>query len=233
MTLSILIAEDSATNRLLFSMTLARLGHKADIAVNGREALVFFRARPYDLVFLDLNMPLSDGIETAREIRKINTRHTPVYAISGFPAPEQELKFAGAGIARCLLKPLDRLKLDEVIAECGLQEKASAAPGEATSTSSSVLMRTYVSELRSRAQACLRDHADKDNDAFMRECHTIRSLAQMLGLDELERMAWAIEMRLGPGQEPPSPAAISGFAAACLKQADDSERRFMHRSASA
>ena len=74
MPLKILIAEDSATNRLLFSMTMKRLGHAADIAVNGMEACQLFRGTHYDLVFLDLNMPVADGIRAAMEINRNNPR---------------------------------------------------------------------------------------------------------------------------------------------------------------
>jgi CheY-like chemotaxis protein len=75
MPLRLLIAEDSATNRLLLSMTMARIGIDADIAANGKEALALFHQHRYDLVFLDLEMPALMSVRPyaapSRDLRSI------------------------------------------------------------------------------------------------------------------------------------------------------------------
>ncbi|MCC6148579.1 MAG: response regulator [Anaerolineaceae bacterium] len=66
--LRILLAEDNFTNQQVALRFLQRLGYRADIAANGLEALSALRRQPYDLVFLDVQMPEMDGLETARQI---------------------------------------------------------------------------------------------------------------------------------------------------------------------
>lgn len=71
--LKILLAEDDTLIQRLTSYYLRRIGHVVDIASNGREALTKFRLQHYDVVLMDIQMPVMNGIEAAKEIRKYET----------------------------------------------------------------------------------------------------------------------------------------------------------------
>jgi CheY-like chemotaxis protein len=122
---SILVAEDNEINALLARALLAKLGHRVTVATNGADAIESWLAaraagEPYDLVLMDVHMPVVDGCEAARRIRAAESAgeapRVPIIALTaGALADEREACLA-AGMDACLVKPLDRERLAEVIA---------------------------------------------------------------------------------------------------------------------
>ncbi|HRD99222.1 MAG TPA: ATP-binding protein, partial [Rubrivivax sp.] len=84
--LRILLAEDQAANAYLLQAMLRPGGHTIDVATNGQLAVQLWRERPYDVVLMDLQMPVLDGLGATREIRQAEAaegrRRTPIIAIS-------------------------------------------------------------------------------------------------------------------------------------------------------
>ncbi len=80
----VLLAEDNAVNQKVARKLLERVGCSVDVASNGKEALELWEARPYDVLFLDCQMPEMDGFETAALIRKreAGKRHIPIVALT-------------------------------------------------------------------------------------------------------------------------------------------------------
>jgi CheY-like chemotaxis protein len=104
----LLVADDNDINRLLLRSQLQ--GFEADIveACNGREALERLRQQRFDLVFLDLQMPLMDGAQVLRGLRGNNgyNRHVPVVAITAYATPAYRDSLIADGFAECLIKPI-------------------------------------------------------------------------------------------------------------------------------
>lgn len=234
MPLRILIADDSATNRLLFATTITRTGHHADVVATGREAVNLFMQNRYDLVFLDINMPVMGGIATAREIQTINKTHTPVYAISGWIDADLADQMLLSGVRDCLVKPLDRDKLNAVIHACGLENQDAdlppTPPVAAPQDIPQKLLGTYAQELRSRADACTRYVEADDLSALLREAHTLRALADMLKTPEVEKNAGIVEkeahalLRTGAADTAKPALQISALVRACHLAARAIER---------
>ena len=82
----ILFADDAVAARVLTSALLRRMNLRVDVAQDGEEVLELFRIFKFDLVLLDIDMPVMDGIVTARRIREMcgDKAKTPIIAISGY-----------------------------------------------------------------------------------------------------------------------------------------------------
>jgi CheY-like chemotaxis protein len=133
--LSILVAEDNEINALLIRSLLTRLGHRVVITTNGEAALESWQSAesagsPYDLVLMDVQMPKLDGIEATRRIRAfeagVRVRPTPILALTANTLVEDRYACFAAGMDGFLVKPLDRDKLAEALANLAASRHLAA-----------------------------------------------------------------------------------------------------------
>lgn len=104
-----LVAEDAPDNRLLIQAYLRHLPHQVDLAENGRVAVDKFISRPYDLVFMDVQMPELDGLDATRMIREWEKVHgiepAPIIALSASVLDEDVKRALAAGCTSHIGKP--------------------------------------------------------------------------------------------------------------------------------
>ena len=105
--LSILVVDDNEINRQLMSILLTRQGHRIEVASNGLEAFEAVKVKKFDIVFMDLQMPIMDGIEASRRIREWENEgvHTFTVALTAGYFPEDGQKLFEAGMDNYLSKP--------------------------------------------------------------------------------------------------------------------------------
>lgn len=117
--LRILIAEDNRTNVRLACQVLQRLNATYDIAVDGGEALDLLGRNRYDLVLLDIHMPVKDGFEVAMRVRDpkspVLRKDTPILGLTADAFEETLDRAKGAGMDDCLVKPFRMAELAERI----------------------------------------------------------------------------------------------------------------------
>jgi signal transduction histidine kinase/DNA-binding response OmpR family regulator len=119
--LRILVAEDNGVNQRVVLAMLRRLGYRADLAVNGREAVDAVRHRPYDVVLMDLHMPELDGLGALRQIHAEHAtdRRPHVIALTANALEEDRQECLAAGMDDYLSKPLQRDKLEAALERAG------------------------------------------------------------------------------------------------------------------
>ena len=106
--LHILVAEDNDILRSLISKLLTKMGHHADLVCNGQEAVAAAREKSYDLVLLDMQMPVMDGISAAKAIRSSTgpERDVPIIALTANALVGQRESCLAAGMNSFLTKPI-------------------------------------------------------------------------------------------------------------------------------
>ena len=130
----LLLVEDNVTNQEVASGILERLGWRADVAANGKEALQALETRSYDLVLMDVQMPEMDGYEATRRIRDpqsaVLNHQVPIVALTAHAMAGDGEKCLAAGMSDYITKPVDPQRMAEVV-EKWLGRKQYPAAGEA------------------------------------------------------------------------------------------------------
>ncbi len=125
----LLLVEDVAVNRELVKTVLAPFDIEIDTAEDGVQAIEAFRRRPYDLVLMDVQMPVMDGLTATRRIRALPmaaAAETPIVAMTANVLPEQIARCAEAGMDDHLGKPMNPAELLGAIARWTSQPRDEA-----------------------------------------------------------------------------------------------------------
>lgn len=124
----VLIADDNAVNTLLATRALTSAGFRVDTAGTGAEALERVGEVEYDVIFMDIRMPVMDGLEATRRIRQLpgSASTTPIVAVTADINPEIEGRAQAAGVNQLAAKPIDPPQLRK-LAELWTASRAQAA----------------------------------------------------------------------------------------------------------
>lgn len=130
----VLIFEDNEINREVLTRQLTLLNYDVQAAENGEQGLKKWRSMPFDIVLTDCFMPVMDGFELAREIRKAEKKdgkpRTPVIAITANALTGENDRCYAAGMDDVLSKPIELKALSEALAPYAQDELAQGATAE-------------------------------------------------------------------------------------------------------
>jgi CheY-like chemotaxis protein len=119
--LHVLVAEDNPINQKIVRINMEKRGHRVSLANNGSEALVAYRASHFDLILMDVQMPVMDGLSAAAAIRSFeaqnNARRTPIIGLTAHALRADRDRCLRAGMDRHLAKPFKTDELIELIEE--------------------------------------------------------------------------------------------------------------------
>jgi two-component system sensor histidine kinase/response regulator len=123
--LHVLVAEDHPVNQRITSRFLQKLGIECEVVANGEEAIQALKQRDFDLVLMDVQMPVMDGLEATQLLRRreVGTeRRVPVVAMTAHALPSDRERCIEAGMDDYLSKPIRRRDLLRVLREVGAWE---------------------------------------------------------------------------------------------------------------
>ena len=113
--MNILIVDDNSINRLLLRYMIQDKNHNIFEAKNGEIAIKMVKENNYDIIFMDMMMPLMDGYETTKHIKNIINENIPIYIVSAyqkelFPEKWKSIKYDGI-----ISKPIDINIINNII----------------------------------------------------------------------------------------------------------------------
>lgn len=116
--LRILSVEDMQDNQEFITLILSSAGHSVDCAANGSEAITLHAENAYDLILMDIQMPVMDGVEATQRIRQSNRprNNVPILAMTGNTQPERIEQLSTAGITDVIAKPFRKADLLKKVA---------------------------------------------------------------------------------------------------------------------
>lgn len=194
----ILLADDSEDSQRLMEKFLSQVGRGLDLANDGHEALTLFLKNSYAIIFLDLNMPKLDGIETVRQIRKIEKENdlspTPIICLSASSFQDEIDKCLASGFDDYIEKPFDRetlLKAIDTITKKNFSQKNS----EKIQIDESILelvpsyLKNRISDLRKMKEA-LEEEAFSTIEAI---AHKMKGSGTSYGFEKISLLGKQIE----------------------------------------
>ncbi len=215
--LRILLAEDNVVNQKVATYILHRMGYRADVVANGLEVLAAIALQTYDLIFMDVQMPEMDGLQTTRLIvnnwqqGKLTDKPMIVAMTANAMQGDREICLV-AGMDDYLSKPIRPSELVRILLECPsitpnlstillsinidkLHEVASDIGGDDIEFLAE-LIDSYLENTRSLLQELHTSFAQQNFDALLRTAHTLKSSSAVIGAEDLSSLCRELETNL-------------------------------------
>ncbi len=215
----VLLVEDNLVNQKVAARFLERLGCTVEVAVNGAEGLAAATARHFDIILMDLQMPVMDGMTATRKIRELETlRQTPIIALTANAMTGDRERCEAAGMDDYLTKPIEVERLRTTLTKYGLAlPESAAAPSDAKSGATGNLRppidlralnelidgdnefardlaATFIESGEQQLAEMQLAAAKGDRDALARAAHKLKGACANIHAQSLEAMAHRLEI---------------------------------------
>jgi CheY-like chemotaxis protein len=113
----VLVADDNVVNQRVATRLLEKIGLRADVACNGRQAVEMFKVSPYEVIFMDCQMPEIDGYAATKEIRRLegSVKHVAIVAMTAEAMTGARETCLAAGMDDYISKPVRLEDLSEAL----------------------------------------------------------------------------------------------------------------------
>lgn len=187
----ILCADDNPDNRQIIQLLLEKMGHKVTTAENGKLALEATLAEEFDLIFLDIQMPVMDGIE-ALELIRSTACETPIIAFTAQVFDHEVAHLLELGFNAWLAKPIDRNKLNNILLEY-LDSQASTQIIEFDAKELEQMKHTYQQSLNQYLLDLNNAQFEQDIAQTARLAHALKGSGGNFGFDDITQIAGQLE----------------------------------------
>ena len=132
--LRILVVEDNPVNQTLIISLIKKQNHITTLAQNGQEAVDHFREQSFDLILMDLQMPVMGGLDATRLIRALEIQEKrpriPIHALSASALASEQEEALAAGLDGYMTKPINRVALNQLLQDIATARDAAALPSD-------------------------------------------------------------------------------------------------------
>jgi CheY-like chemotaxis protein len=222
----ILVVDDVEENRLLLEVLLKKLGHKINFCANGQEAVDVCKKEAFDVILMDIQMPLMDGKEATQQIRAegLNTK-TTIIAMTASVQKADELAALDAGCDDCLTKPVDRKKLERKLGRIVArveQVRTAEQGGEIISflegdPDYQKAIETFVDNLPSRVEEIKGAYEKGDMKDFAFKVHSLKGLGGFAGFPVFTEKAKLMEQTLKANEIDKLHSQVDELVQLCLR----------------
>jgi len=212
----ILIVEDNEANRLLFKKMLEKMGHEVKVVENGKIAVEIMSKEKFDMVFMDMQMPIMDGYTATRKLRKKGIE-TPIIALTAHTLRGDEEKALIAGCDGYLGKPVKRKDLLDAVRkfldlkkneEIGneenpdIEDASSAFNGRVevfakkmglSMEEALTMFKEYGKFIEERIEFIQKKIKEEDFESLAIEGHSLKGSGSMYSVEEVSKLGLSIE----------------------------------------
>jgi len=187
----VLVAEDVEDNQFLFKLLLDSLSVKYEIVSNGEQAVEKALTDDFDLILMDMQMPIIGGLEATNLLRQAGI-DTPIYALTANVMKEDLQRHLNAGCNGTIAKPIDRQEFISVV-QSVLSEVKEAVHPVLPQNKLDKLKQDYLSQLPAQSTLISHHLTSMDLLGLMAELHKIKGTAGSYGFMELSQLAGKAE----------------------------------------
>lgn len=195
---NILVAEDQPENLQLVVKMLEKMGLSVTGTSNGKEAFEAYLTDDFDLILLDIQMPVMDGLETLDMLTSISNS-VPVIALTANAMKHEVDEYLRVGFDDHLAKPIERKPFIAKISHY-LGQSSDFVNVELSTDELTELRQQFESNLPQYLESLAQNFRHKDWESLQRDAHSLKGAASTLGFTELGDVAAALENTLKSGE---------------------------------
>lgn len=217
--LSILVVDDDVLNQRLMQLILSREGYRVLIATNGADAVELSKKLDFDVILMDLQMPVLDGVSASRAIRawEKDKKHTFIIALTASFLPEKGQELFEAGIDNYISKPFDLEHLRQILrySQSGKDHAKTALGSDLVVPGVSFeiglhrlggseeiyneLLGEFTQELPGKLERLIACHRNNELELLSRLAHNLKGVSANLGAMQLSEQAGKLEKQVDSG----------------------------------